>query len=138
MATLTTLRSGSGAARKAIHAGANSVSVIYSLTGSFSAGDVLQLVKIPAGAVVHDVICNFQFTGLFVGTVGDSVSTGRYIASVSMTAQGIVRANAGIPYSYSADDVLQLNVNAVTTGTISGWIGVTVLYNMDNGPSLGS
>lgn len=134
MATLTNPHTTSGAQPKAVHAGANSITGYYSLTGNLSAGDVIQMVKIPAGAVVTDMVL-LQITGAGSAhqiAVGDGLSTARYLALTSVSGSVVYRATAGIPYSYSADDTIDVLVNAVTSATTVGSFALTVMYKMDD------
>lgn len=142
MATLRSVQASTTAPRKAVHAGMNSESVIYSLAAALSVGDQLQLIKIPSGAVIQDVSINWQISGSITASVGDTSSTARFAVSMSATLGCVVggvtyntvwRASSGVPYSYSADDILCIYPTTVTTGTVSGWVGVTVTYCMDNG-----
>ena len=142
MATLRSVQATTSAPTKAVHAGMNSESVIYSLSAALSVGDQLRLINIPAGAVIQDVSINWQLSGSATVSVGDVSSTARFAVSLSATLGCVVggqtfntiwRASSGVPYSYSVNDVLCVYPTTVTTGTVSGWIGVTVTYCMDNG-----
>jgi hypothetical protein len=97
-----------------------------------SSGDIINMFKIPPGAVVVDVITRYtQVTGM-VGQlgVGDSSVTERYQASISAT--GVTRATAGIPFSYSTSDTIRVYVTGVGSLCSGGTIRVTVLYKMDD------
>jgi hypothetical protein len=104
---------------------------------------VIQMVPIPKGAQFHD--CLFAWDGAgtttqFTINVGDGSSTGRYIASFSATASGVVRLGGGVAnfsgsgYSYSADDTIDVFVSAVASGstTPAGTFRLTIMYSMDN------
>src|SRR5574341_1393531 len=120
---------------KAVHAGVNSKTVEYSFSTSISAGDIVNMFKIPSGCVVVDVVCRYTAAtaaGPLQLDISDQSATERYIASISAT--GVTRATAGIPQSYSADDTVRI----YATGTIAsnspvgGTVRVTVLYKMDD------
>lgn len=116
---------------RAVHAGVNAVTRNYSYSDTMSNGDVLNLCKVPAGALVLDVICRYTNTAAnqITFTVGDDASSARYIATQSAT--GTYRATVGIPYSQSIDQTIRLTVTSVTSSTAGGIVSVTVLYQMD-------
>lgn len=132
MATYTHPQASAGAASKAVHAGVNSKTVEYSWSNTMSTGDIVNLFKLPAGAVVIDVVTRYTnvtgHTGAF--GVGDQSVTERYNASIS--ASGVTRATAGIPQSYSASDTIRLYVTGITSSCTGGTVRVTVTYKMDD------
>lgn len=132
MATYTHPRAGSTVNIKAVHAGVNSESAEYSFSNTQSSGDIINMFKLPAGAVVVDVITRYTaVTGLDSRFgVGDTSVTERYNASISAT--GVTRATAGIPFSYSADDTIRVYITGVGSLCTGGTIRVTVLYKMDD------
>lgn len=135
MATYTHPRAASTASIKAVHAGVNSETAEYSFSTTISTGDIVNMFKLPAGAVVVDVITRFtQATaaGPLQFGVGDDGSAERYMASISAT--GVTRATAGIPYSYSATGTIRATASGTigSNSTVGGTIRVTVLYKMDD------
>lgn len=135
MATYTHPRAASTASIRAVHAGVNSATAEYSFSVTMSAGDIVNLFKIPAGAVVVDVVARYTAAtaaGPLQFGVGDDLTAERYILSISAT--GVTRATAGIPYSYSADGTIRatLTGSSASNSTIGGTIRVTVLYKMDD------
>jgi hypothetical protein len=135
MATYTTKQTASTKDAKRVHAGVNAVSVIYSLTASISAGDILQLVKVPEGAVIDDIYIKADLTGsAFAAVLGDGGDSDRFMAAFTLSAQGVVRASIGIPYSYSvsAYDTIDLVFSGVTSTTVAGSVSCTVLYHVDS------
>lgn len=98
-----------------------------------SAGDVLQMVPVPRGAHVHDVIVNYGGLGgaSLTTTVGDGNSASRYNGSVSTNLANVVRATAGVGYSYSTDDTIDVVVGTATSASAGTTIRLTVLYSMD-------
>src|SRR5574341_66566 len=135
MATFTHPAANTGVSPKAVHAGVNSKTVEYSFSTSISAGDLVNMLKIPAGAVVVDVICRYTAAtaaGPLQLGVGDQSATERYMASISAT--GVTRATAGIPFSYSADDTIRVYATGTisSNSTVGGTVRVTVLYKMDD------
>lgn len=132
MATYTHPRAASGASIKAVHAGVNSETAEYSFSNTMSSGDIVNFFKVPAGAVVIDVIARYTAVVGMVGQfgVGDDGTAERYCASISAT--GVTRATAGIPYSYSADGTIRVTVSGTGSLCTGGTIRVTVLYKMDD------
>jgi hypothetical protein len=137
MATHTSTAAASGRVPRAIHAGVNSVSVVHTVSGSLSAGDIIQLAKIPNGATVIDVIMRTAITpAQVVLSVGDGNDTGRFMASLTYTSN-VYRAGQGIPYKYSISDdaAIQWDTVDVRVQTASGsgnsTFAATILYTMD-------
>jgi len=132
MATYTHPRASAGASIKAVHAGVNSETAEYSFSNTMSSGDIVNMFKVPAGAVVTDVVVrNTQVTGNVAQFgVGDQSVTERYCASISAT--GVTRATAGIPFSYSANDTIRIYVTGTGSLCTGGTIRVTVYYKMDD------
>lgn len=127
----TKAHAAAAAVPRAVHAGVNAVTRNYSVSDTLSNGDVVNLCKVPAGALVLDVICRYTNVAAnqITFTVGDDASAARYIATQSAT--GTYRATVGIPYSQSIDQTIRLTVTSVTSSTAGGTISVTVLYQMD-------
>lgn len=103
--------------------------------GSLSAGDVIQMVGIPAGAAV-------VYLGLSGGSgdalvsCGDGVSAARYLAAATMgsnapSVRTITLHAANTPYVYSTDDTIDLTVGTVSVGTITGGFHLTCIFSMD-------
>lgn len=105
----------------------------YTFNPAESAGDVLQMIPIPKGAMVIDT--QFQVNGHTGGNgtlqVGDGNSAARYSTN-SYSVSAVGRMVQGLGYSYSADDTIDVTFSAVTTGTAVGTIRLTVLYSFDN------
>lgn len=135
MATYTHPRAASGASMKMVHAGVVSETAEYSFSTTISSGDIVNFFKVPSGAVVVDVVCRYTAAtaaGPLQFGVGDDLTAERYILSVSAT--GVTRATAGIPYSHSADGTIRVTATGSTASnsTIGGTIRITVLYKMDD------
>lgn len=132
MATYTHPRASAGASAKAVHAGVNSETAEYSFSNTMSSGDIVNMFKMPPGAVVVDVVTRYSATAGQVCQfgVGDSSVTERYQASISAT--GVTRATAGIPFSYSTSDTIRIYVTGTGSLCTGGTIRVTVYYKMDD------
>lgn len=118
-----------------------------SLSFSATVSAVLQMVPIPRGAQLHDVILQWDGLGSasYVLKVGDSGNVARYIVSCSATSSGVCRlgqniaagalttdANGGMGYSYSADATINVKVQATGTTSAQGSVRLTIMYSMDN------
>lgn len=102
---------------------------------SLSAGDVIQMIKVPANATVVSLMVASTYSGDAAFTVGDGLDDDRYIssrsASVAMLPVTINRALA--PYTYSTDDTIDIDVTAVSISTIGGSFFMTAIFSMDTG-----
>lgn len=103
-----------------------------------SAGDVWQMLKIPSGAIVSELAFFFDAGGAgnYTVGIGDGGSTGRYISSLSTQASSVTRMTtvAGIGYSYSVEDTVDIIWSTVTSGTAATGIAtVRVTYTLNNG-----
>ena len=124
-----------GTQPKGLRVGLCAVTGTYSVAAatSLSAGDVIQMVKVPANATL-------VYMGLVGGsgdalvTVGDTVSTARYLSSVTMSsAQPTIRTinTASAPYTYSLDSTIDITVGTVSVGTITGGFNMTCIFSLD-------
>ncbi len=128
-----------------VHAGTITVKNTYSLTASLSAGDVLQLVKIPHGAIIEDIVFVNTVPGDYHVTIGDGGDADRFFTSATMTAdagvlymQDYLNAAEGVGYQYNLSDdaavqydTIDMTVGTVTTGTAAGAITLLVRYHCD-------
>lgn len=132
---------------KYIENGAIIKSATMTIPWSASNTAVVQMVPIPKGAQIADVILAWDTAGTttqFTFNVGDGNSTGRYLLSLSATGSGVAHAGfmlgaagyntqGGVGYSYSAEDTIDIYATAVASGSTApaGSIRLTVLYSMD-------
>lgn len=119
-------------APKYIDEGVIARSAIYTFTAAQSAGDIIQMIPIPKGAAIHDVLvqCDGKAAGADIAVqAGDGNSVARYIATASGSA--VTRLTAGLGYSYSAEDTIDVKVSTVTSATAGGSVRLTVVYSMD-------
>ncbi len=133
MATLTAAtKNSAGVQPKGSRVGTFAIASTYS-SGSLSTGDVIQMVKVPAGCMIVDVktICTLSGQGSF--NVGDGVSTARYItgALASISAGfAVMNTQAFVPYSYSTDDTIDV-VYSASVNASSGAIYMIVELTLD-------
>lgn len=133
MATKTASKAAVGVQPKGLSVGMVAVTSIYSLTSSNSAGDVIQMVKVPKGATPVYVSLTGAGTGVGSVNVGDGVSAARYISNYlnsATSAAQIINTNY-TPYTYSVDDTIDITVSAVSVGTVAGAFVMTAIFAMD-------
>lgn len=139
MATKTSTKlSTAGTQPRGLRAGLVSDIGIYSVGAglSLSAGDVIQMVKIPKGAsLVYFALTGGSGDALV--TLGDGVDDDRYMTAVTMGSNSaLVRTlnihGNNIPYVYSTDDTIDIAISTVSVGTITGGFHLQVIYSMDN------
>jgi hypothetical protein len=115
MATKTANQASAGVQPKALRVGVASIVATYSLDASLSNGDVVQMLKVPVNARVIDLYLVYASNGQGSLRVGDGVDTDRYISDVA-TSSGLTatqRMNGlPAPYTYSADDTIDVVVSA--------------------------
>jgi hypothetical protein len=133
MATKTAAKVASGVQAKSLRVGNNQVTSTYTLDSSLSAGDVIQMIKVPENATVTYVAINMPL-GIGVANVGDGIDTNRYIDlnfSANST-QTVINTNYS-PYTYSADDTIDVQISLVSTGgsATSGTISLTAFFTLN-------
>ena len=125
---------------KYLHAGAIVRSATFALTAALAVNDTIQMFKLPAGAVIHEVILasddvDTNGTPTIKFDVGDATTANRFISATTVgQTGGVARMDQapGVGFKYAADTVIQVKVNtAPATGASSGNITLTVSYSMD-------
>lgn len=131
MATITATNAQANIAAKFLHAGVVAVESVYSIGAALSNGDVLQMVKVPSGAKVLDVMLVVDHqNSAAVFNVGDGADVDRYIASRSISGVATLNTLVGLGYSYSAEDTIDIQA-VVTTATAVGSLRLRVMYQLD-------
>jgi len=142
MAILKASAAKAGANARQVHAGAQSRKFVYSVTASLSAGDIIQLCKVPHGAIVDGITLVRTGSGQFTGTVGDGNDDDRYFGSSTLVANTVFSDAAmlytGVGYQYDISDnaaeqfdTIDLTVDTVLTATAAGVITGIVRYHCD-------
>lgn len=148
MATVTSSAVASTVQARAAHAGLNYAYATYAVPASgdgTAANDVIQMVKVPAGARVLDVILtsedldtNASPTTVF--DVGDGDDPDRYIDGTTIgQGGGVVRigqsvaagATDGLFYRYTTEDTIDITVAAAGSTKAAGNVTLCVLYSTD-------
>lgn len=122
--------------------GAQKVSVYktYTFTAAPSAADVVEMVKVPSGAIVTNVVLgaddlDTNGSPTIVLDVGDGSDTDRFIdGATSAQAGGTSAALAGTAgsfgYQYSSDDTIDITVQAGPATGATGTVRLLVEYVM--------
>ena len=100
---------------------------------SLASGSDISVAKLPAGAIVYDIVVQFDALGSATIAVGDSADADRYITATSVSSAGQMSMSQegaidGFRYENTAEtDIL------LTTGSaaISGTVKCAVFYSMD-------
>lgn len=109
----------------------------YTVTAALVVNDVIQMVKVPSGAIITGVTIgatDLDTNGApaIVLDVGDGDDTDRFIDGATVGQGGgssDTLAVAGFGYTYSADDTIDVIVQvAPATGATSGTISLRVAY----------
>lgn len=124
--------------------GLQAVASSFTVTGGAALvlNDVIQMVKVPVGATIVEVILTSTDLDTSTGIkldVGDGNDTDRFIKQ-SLVGQtgGVERMGFGVldathlNYQYSVEDTIDVKVQTAATGTAATTftIGLVVIYNM--------
>lgn len=112
---------------------------IISVTGSYTvavalvAGDVIELVKLPKGVTVQEVIFSSSAAlGTTANiTIGDTGNPARYISATAFTASALARLNAHTGHGFVTTAETTISATAVTGfagGTTGTVVTLTVIY----------
>lgn len=138
--TFTTSKVAAGVQPRVIESGVISVTGSYALAAALVVNDVIQMVKVPAGATIVNTILSVpdldsNGSPAIVLAVGDGSDDDRFVTGSTVgQAGGTVMSNTptGTGYAYAAEDTVDVKVTtAPATGATSGTITLTVLYTMD-------
>lgn len=137
MATLTTSKVASTVqARAGIDI--TSVTGSYSVSSNLAANDVIQMVKIPAGATVLEIIASASASigATATAEIGDGSDTDRFVTSgtFGQGAASLTRLNAatGNGYTYTAEDTIDIKILTMATPATGATITLTAIYTMQS------
>lgn len=106
----------------------------YTFTASASAGDVVQMLRVPVGAIVSRVaIANSASAGVLTVNIGDGNDASAYGASVVLSGSAITQTSMpyrGLGRSYSAEDTIDVTVAAVSTPAAETKLTLVVEYTL--------
>lgn len=113
--------------------------VRYSQLASLSAGDVVQMVKVPAGAIISfvGITCSHS-AGVTTVNLGDGNDTSAYANDVVLSGAGVQALTSEMPIrgvgrSYSAEDTIDMVVTAVSATPASAEYKLVVTYTCQAG-----
>ena len=139
MATFTATGAQAAVQPKGLRVGLVAVKSTYSIAAALSAGDIFQMVKVPANAtpIFVQFGCSNATPSWMMG-VGDGITAARY-RSMATYSLGIGMALAfanmlpTTPYTYTADDTIDIFVSTVTASdaTIGGAFYMNAIFSMD-------
>lgn len=144
MATFTSNKAVAAAARRYLETGVVVEYSQYTGSATLSAGDVIQMVKVPIGARVLDYVLSTNdlgASGTATLSLGDGLDPDRYFGS-GQVADGAgyrvvrgLRKHAGHGYEYTANDTVDVSVvslggNAQTSAPV---FKLSLAYYCDNG-----
>ncbi len=137
MATYTADKAQSTVQPRFLHEGMVHEIATYSASITFAVADVVQMVKVPDGAVIHDLWVQSDSveagTGDVVLAVGDGDDANRYISAAIGSATTIIRPTYRMGYEYSANDTIDITYVTAPTSpeTASAVFTLSVVYSCD-------
>ena len=137
MATRTAAAAQTTVQPKGLRVGLVAVTSTYTIGAglSLSAGDVIQMIKVPANATVVSLQVSSNYSGDAAFSVGDGLDDDRYISrrSASVAMLPVIINRIAAPYTYSTDDTIDIDVTLVSISTIGGSFFMTAIFSMDTG-----
>lgn len=110
--------------------------VQYVSTIAASAGDVYQMLRVPAGAIVSRVVlANSASAGVITANIGDGNDTSAYAAAVVLSGSTVLATSMpyrGLGRSYSAEDTIDIVVTAISTPAAETKLTLLVEYSLQN------
>lgn len=111
----------------------------YTPSSALVINDVIQMVKVPVGATIVDMILATQDLDsngapAISLAVGDGGSTSRFISSSTIARTGgvtFLNQEGGFLYTYTSEDTIDVIVLAAPATWQSGSIGLIVTYTME-------
>lgn len=133
MATLTATAAQANAQAMFNVTGTITRTVFYTHNVALSAGDVVQMLKVPNGCQIHQVaISAISFSaGVVTMNIGYGGDASAFGASVVLSGSAISLATMtgrGLGYSFSAEDTIDLTVAAISTPPATATVALTVVY----------
>lgn len=123
---------------KGLRVGLVAVRSTYSIAVTPSAGDVFQMIKVPANATpVFVQFGSNNATPSYLIEVGDGIVSGRYRSMATFSlGLGMVVASINVsPYTYTADDTIDVTFSTITASNASlgGAFYMNAIFSMDPG-----
>lgn len=108
----------------------------YTISAALAGGDVLQMVKVPAGATIIDLTysTSAQIAATTTGSIGDGGAAGRFVAAGTALGAAALMARlsvpAGVGYTYTSEDTIDVTYSTLTTPTTGAVVKLAVTYTM--------
>lgn len=104
---------------------------------SYTAADIIQMMKVPIGAIVHSVQVSCSLSaGVVTVNIGDGNDTSAYGAGVVLSGAGVQAVQVmnfrGYGRSYSAEDTIDLVVVSTSTPAANAELVLTISYSLQN------
>lgn len=115
-----------------------SVTGTYTVSANLAANDIIQMVKVPKGATVQELIvsASASVAATSTGEVGDGGDTDRFVSSGSIGggAASLSRLNAatGHGYTYTDEDTIDIKFTVQTTPTTGAVLKLTAIYTLQS------
>lgn len=109
--------------------------VRYAATAALSAGDVIQMVRVPVNAIVSRVSFGISASaGAVTVNCGDGNDTSAYAAAVVLSGSvvSVAMPYRGVGRSYSAEDTIDFVVTAVSAAPGTADLFLSIDYTMQN------
>jgi hypothetical protein len=134
MATFQGSRAATGTVARADLA-ENVVVSTFTIPTGFATADIVEMVKIPAGAIILDLVLasNAAVGSTANLSVGDGGAAARFLASTAHTAATATRMSipAVFGYTYSADDTVDVTAVSIATPTVGTVLTLILRYTMN-------
>ena len=103
---------------------------VQSGTQAIAQNDVLEMVKLPKGAIIHEIIVDFPACGTSVtADVGCGDTEDRFIAAKDVAAAVIARLESNRGYAMPAEDTIDIKLEGADP-TDDLTIAMEVLYSL--------
>lgn len=136
MATLTASGAQATVQPKGLRVGLTAIRSSYVLDVSLSAGDVLQMIKVPANTTpIFIQYGTSSPSAHLLFEIGDGIVAGRYrsMATYSL-AQGMLVSSINVsPYTYSQEDTIDVVISLATVASPGGSFFMNAIFSMDPG-----
>lgn len=112
-------------------------SAVYQLHSSPTTNDVIEMVKLPAGANLVDLVvqaATLDSGASFTFNVGDGGSTSRFVSGSTVgQSAGTQRLNQAqvVPHQYTAEDTIDIKIGTSPATTQTNNISLTAYYFYD-------
>jgi len=134
MATLTATAAAANAQAVYNVTGATTRVVFYTHNVALSAGDVIQMLKVPNGAQITNIgISAISFSaGVVTANIGYGGDVSAFGATVVLSGSAIALSTTmtgrGLGYSFSAEDTIDIQVAAISAPPATATIALLVSY----------